>query len=75
MIQVKNLYKEFDGRNVLEDISIDYPEGKCSLIIGASGSGKTVLLKCLVGLLQPEKGDILYEMLYSIRLVLKREIS
>lgn len=71
MIQVKNLYKEFDGRNVLEDISIDYPEGKCSLIIGASGSGKTVLLKCLVGLLQPEKGDILYDDIVLNKISLK----
>lgn len=60
MIQVKHLYKEFDGRNVLEDISINYKPGKCSLIIGASGSGKTVLLKCLIGLITPEHGDILY---------------
>ncbi len=60
MITVKNLYKEFDGRDVLKDISIQYEPGKCSLIIGASGSGKTVLLKCLVGLFQPEKGEIWY---------------
>lgn len=61
MISVKNLYKEFDGRTVLEDISIDYNPGECSLIIGASGSGKTVLLKSLVGLHTPEKGEIWYD--------------
>ena len=44
MIRVNNLYKEFDGRDVLKDISIEYKPGECSLIIGASGSGKTVLL-------------------------------
>jgi phospholipid/cholesterol/gamma-HCH transport system ATP-binding protein len=60
MISVKNLYKEFDGRAVLEDISIDYKPGECSLIIGASGSGKTVLLKNIVGLHTPEKGEIWY---------------
>ena len=60
MISVKNLYKEFDNRPVLEDISIDYKPGECSLIIGASGSGKTVLLKSIVGLHTPEKGEIWY---------------
>ena len=60
MIRVKNLYKEFDGKDVLKDISIDYKPGECSLIIGASGSGKTVLLKSLVGLHIPEKGEIWY---------------
>ena len=54
MIRVNNLYKEFDGRDVLKDISIEYKPGECSLIIGASGSGKTVLLKSLVGLHIPE---------------------
>ncbi|MBR4088756.1 MAG: ATP-binding cassette domain-containing protein, partial [Bacteroidales bacterium] len=58
MISVKNLYKEFDGRTVLNNISIDYKEGECSLIIGASGSGKTVLLKNLVGLHTPDRGEI-----------------
>lgn len=60
MIRVKNLYKEFDGKDVLKDISIDYMPGECSLIIGASGSGKTVLLKSIVGLHTPEKGEIWY---------------
>lgn len=61
MITVKHLYKEFDGKSVLEDISITYNPGECSLIIGASGSGKTVLLKSLVGLYIPEKGEIWYD--------------
>ena len=60
MIEVKGLYKEFDGRPVLEDINIQFRDGECSLIIGASGSGKTVLLKNLVGLYEPDRGDILY---------------
>lgn len=60
MIRIKNLYKEFDGKDVLKDISIDYKPGECSLIIGASGSGKTVLLKSIVGLHTPEKGEIWY---------------
>ena len=60
MIKVKNLYKSFDDIDVLKNISIDYEPGKCNLIIGASGSGKTVLLKNLIGLLEPDKGDIWY---------------
>ena len=60
MIEVKGLYKEFDGKTVLEDINIQFRPGECSLIIGASGSGKTVLLKNLVGLYEPDRGDILY---------------
>jgi ABC-type transport system involved in resistance to organic solvents, ATPase component len=60
MIKVKDLYKEFDGKPVLKGVSIEYNPGECSLIIGASGSGKTVLLKNLVGLHTPDKGEIWY---------------
>lgn len=59
-IRVNNLCKEFDGRNVLNNVSIEYAPGECSLIIGASGSGKTVLLKTLVGLHKPDSGEIWY---------------
>ncbi|MGM9774991.1 MAG: ABC transporter ATP-binding protein [Candidatus Egerieousia sp.] len=61
MIEVNGLHKEFDGREVLKGINISFKPGECSLIIGASGSGKTVLLKCLVGLYEPEKGEIKYD--------------
>ena len=61
MITVKNLCKSFDGKAVLENISIDFNPGECSLIIGASGSGKTVLLKSIVGLHQPDSGSIIYD--------------
>lgn len=61
MIEVKNLEKSFDGRPVLKGINILFEEGKTNLIIGRSGSGKTVLLKNLVGLLRPTKGQILYD--------------
>ena len=61
MIKVNNLYKEFDGKQILRNISIEYKPGECSLIIGASGSGKTVLLKNLVGLFTPEQGEIWYD--------------
>ncbi len=60
MIKVEHLYKSFDGKTVLKDISVEYESGKCNMIIGASGSGKTVLLKNLIGLLEPDKGDISY---------------
>ena len=61
MIRVKNLYKSFDGRIVLDDISVEFESGKTNLIIGQSGSGKTVLLKCIVGLHEIDKGEIWYE--------------
>ena len=61
MIEVKHLHKEFDSKTVLEDINIKFRPGQCSLIIGASGSGKTVLLKNLVGLYEPESGEIWYD--------------
>ena len=61
MISVEGLYKSFDDKMVLENINATFENGKTSLIIGQSGSGKTVLMKCIVGLLLPDKGDILYD--------------
>jgi len=61
MIELKNIKKSFDGRIILDDISANMQEGKCNLIIGASGSGKTVLTKCMVGLFQPDSGEIIFE--------------
>ena len=61
MIEVKNLYKNFDGKEVLKDISTVFEDGKTNLIIGQSGSGKTVLMKNLVGLFDPTEGQILYD--------------
>ena len=61
MISVKNLYKSFNGKSVLEDISVTFETGKTNLIIGRSGSGKTVLLKSIVGLLEINNGEIWYE--------------
>ncbi len=61
MIEVRNLFKSFDDKEVLKDISTVFEDGKTNLIIGQSGSGKTVLMKNLVGLLEPTSGQILYD--------------
>lgn len=61
MIEVKNVTKSFEDKTVLHDISAVFETGKTNLIIGQSGSGKTVLLKSLVGLMHPEKGEILFD--------------
>lgn len=61
MIEVKHLYKSFEEKDVLKDINTIFEDGKTNLIIGRSGSGKTVLMKNLVGLLTPTKGEILYD--------------
>ena len=61
MIEVKLLYKSFEDKDVLKDINTVFEDGKTNLIIGQSGSGKTVLMKNLVGLLEPTKGQILYD--------------
>lgn len=61
MIEVKNLVKSFDGRTVLHNVTATFETGKTNLIIGQSGSGKTVMLKCLVGLLRPDSGQILFD--------------
>ena len=61
MIEVKNVVKAFDGKTVLHDISAEFYTGKTNLIIGQSGSGKTVLMKSIVGLITPDEGQILYD--------------
>jgi len=61
MIEVKDLHKSFSGVEVLKGISTSFEKGKTNLIIGQSGSGKTVFLKCLLGLFEYEKGSISYE--------------
>lgn len=61
MIEIKDISKSFEGRTILDGISAVMETGKCNLIIGASGSGKTVLTKCMVGLFKPETGLISYD--------------
>ena len=81
MIKVEHLYKSFEGRTVLKDISVEYEAGKCNMIIGASGSGKTVLLKNLIGLIEPDSGEISYgdrkmsQMDYMEKMALRQKIG
>jgi phospholipid/cholesterol/gamma-HCH transport system ATP-binding protein len=81
MIEVKNIYKSFNGTKVLADISAIFEKGKTNLIIGGSGSGKTVLMKCMVGLHEVDKGKVLYndrnfsKMDFSTRKEIRQEIG
>ena len=74
MIEVKKLYKSFGEKEVLHDISTTFENGKTNLIIGQSGSGKTVLMKCIVGLFTPTEGDVMYDG-RSFQLMNKKERS
>lgn len=76
MIEVKELNKSFGDKHVLHDINASFAPGKVNVIIGASGSGKSVLMKCMVGLVQPDSGSILYgtEDFVSIEYKEKKEI-
>ena len=81
MIEVKHLFKSFEDKDVLQDINAVFENGKTNLIIGQSGSGKTVLMKNLVGLLHPTSGQVLYDgrdlvkMSKRERIALRREMG
>jgi len=81
MIEVQNLSKFFDGKLVLDNISATFYNGKINQIIGQSGSGKTVLMKCIIGLFLAEEGKVLYdgrnllEMKMSEIKLLRREVG
>ena len=81
MIEVKNISKEFAHKKVLKNVSIKFEQGKINLIIGESGSGKTVLIKSMVGLFKPESGEILYDerefisMNFNEKKVIRKEIG
>lgn len=81
MIEVKNLYKSFEDKEVLKDINATFLNGQVNLIIGQSGSGKTVLMKNIVGLLQPTSGSICYDgrdfctLSKKERIMLRREMG
>ncbi|MBR1789854.1 MAG: ATP-binding cassette domain-containing protein [Bacteroidaceae bacterium] len=81
MIEIKHLYKSFEDKDVLKDINFTFEDGKTNLIIGQSGSRKTVLMKNIVGLFDPTKGEILYDgrdfvkMNKRERVLLRREMG
>lgn len=81
MIKGEHIYKSFDGRTILEDISVEFESGKTNLIIGRSGSGKTVLLKTLVGLHEPDSGSIYFddtcytELSFAERKLIRKDIG
>ncbi|MFL2636862.1 MAG: ABC transporter ATP-binding protein [Flavobacteriaceae bacterium] len=81
MIEIKNIHKSFDGNTIIKGISTSFEKGKTNLIIGQSGSGKTVLLKCLLGLHNPDSGEIIYdgvsnlEMTESEKTLLRRQMG
>lgn len=60
MIEVKDIHKSFDGNEVLKGISATFEQGKTSLVIGSSGTGKSVMLKCMIGILKPDQGEVLF---------------
>lgn len=61
MIEVRNINKSFGEKQILKDFSFRFEQGKANLIIGESGTGKSVLIKCMVGLIVPETGEVLYD--------------
>lgn len=61
MIEIKHISKQFDTKIILDDISAQFKPGMCNLIIGASGSGKTVLTKCIVDLIQADQGEVIFD--------------
>ncbi len=81
MIEIKNINKSFDDNQVLKDISMVFEAGKMNLIIGQSGSGKTVLVKCIIGLYPIDSGQILYDgrnlpaMKFSQKRALRKEVG
>ncbi|MFN8298230.1 MAG: ATP-binding cassette domain-containing protein [Chitinophagales bacterium] len=81
MIEIKDIKKSFGQQQVLKGISATFEDGKCNLIIGKSGSGKTVTLKCMVGLLEPDSGSIEFDgrnmtaMTFKQRKDIRREIG
>lgn len=73
MIEVKSLYKDFEGKEVLQDINAVFEAGKTNLVIGRSGAGKSVFVKCMIGLIPPSRGQVLYDG-RDLSLMTKREL-
>ena len=76
MIKVDHIFKSFGDNDVLKDINLQFETGKTNLIIGRSGAGKTVLLKIIVGLMEPTDGKIMYDDIdfFALNKKQKREI-
>ncbi len=72
MIVVENIFKSFGGETVLNDISVAFEKGKTNLIIGRSGSGKTVLMKCIVGLYEVDSGAVYFDKRDFVKMSLKK---
>ena len=75
MIEVRHLYKSFGDKEVLKDINFKFEDGKTNLIIGQSGSGKTVLMKNLVGLLDPTSGEVLYDGRDFVKMTMHEKVA
>lgn len=81
MIEVRNINKSFGEKQILKDFSFTFEQGKSNLIIGESGTGKSVLIKCMVGLILPESGEVLYDgedflkMDYAKQKVIRQQIG
>ena len=81
MIELRNVYKSFNGTVILKDISVIFQTGKTNLVIGASGSGKTVLLKSIIGLHDIDSGEILYDgrefttLTFKAKKIIRKEIG
>ena len=81
MIQVENIYKKFGSNEILKNISVRFEQGTNNLIIGSSGSGKTTLLKCIIGLHEPDSGQVLFnkrnftQMNFRERVEVRKEIG
>jgi phospholipid/cholesterol/gamma-HCH transport system ATP-binding protein len=81
MIKIKDICKSFNEKMVLDGIEGEFQKGKCNLIIGSSGTGKSVLLKCIVGLIHPDKGKVFYDLRnfsdgdHDVKAQVRREIG
>ena len=81
MIELSSICKSFNGREVLKDVSAVFAKGKCTFVIGASGGGKSVLMKCMVGLVTPDSGKVdfdgrsFYGLDYQNKKMLRQEIG
>ncbi len=75
MIKLENINKTFGTKQVLKNISANFYTGKCNFVIGASGGGKSVLMKCMVGLVKPETGSIMFDERNFLKLNYKEKIN